>query len=106
MSTHDSVSSALDDLLSNLFNRIDTDGDAKLSLDELKAAVASVQGDTTGPDTASTGAASTATATSNSTGAKSLSESLFNAVASMNGTKASSSQMNDLSQKWLTTLTA
>ena len=115
MSADDTTSSdatGLDDLLSNLLKSLDTDGDGKLSADELKAAVATLQGDTktdtASTDTASTDTASTdtATSTSSSTDAKSLYESLFNAMASMAGTKDSSGQMNDLSQKLLTTLTA
>lgn len=105
--TTSSDATTLDDLLSNLLKSLDTDGDGKLSADELKAAVATLQGDTktVGASTATT-STDTATSTSSSTSAKSLYESLFNAMASMTGTNDNSGQMNDLSQKLLTTLTA
>ena len=110
MSADDTTSSdamALDDFLSNLFNSLDTDGDGKLGADELKAAVATFQVNTktVGTSTATT-STDTATSTSTSTGAKSLYESLFNAMAGMTGTNDSRGQMNDLLQKLLTTLTA
>ena len=92
----DGSTSSLDALLSNLFRQLDTDGDGKLSGDELKSAFAAAASGAQdgGADPASAGTA------------KSLSESLFNALASLDGTPGNDQQVGALAQKFLSVLTS
>jgi hypothetical protein len=82
-------------LLSNLFSQLDTDGDGKLSGDELTSAFA-----------AATAGAQDGSATRAAAGQpKSLYESLFNALASLDGTSGNDQQVGALAQKFLSVLT-
>ena len=95
-----SPATSSDDLLSGILASIDSDGDGKLSLSELKSAFTSLTGppadDSAQTMTASTGAAKLM--------AKSMSESLFDAMASDTGSRASTARKDDLAQKFLTLL--
>ena len=107
----------LDDLMARLLKTLETDGDGKLSAAELKSAVANLQGNSSGAASASsasgTGSASAMTdATTTSAtatgagGAKSLYQSLFDAMASMTASRDNTNQLRDVSQKYLTALSA
>jgi hypothetical protein len=86
----------LDDLLSSLFASLDTDGDGALSPAELQSALSGLTGTATGDSPQTQTAAPT----------KSLYESLFNAIAADDGSRASAARKDDLSQKFLSLLVA
>ena len=101
--------SPLEDVLAGLVKMLDTNGDGNLSADEMKSAVDVLQGvgDVQGQALSESDPATTATRTSTASGsAKSLSESLFNAMAGMTGGKDDTNRLNALSQKVLTMLMA
>ena len=94
----DANAPSLDDLLSNLMTGLDTDGDGKLSTAELKSAFATLTGDAPDP--------SSQTQTTGTGPAKSLYESMFNAMAADDGGPASTARKDNLAQKFLSLLEA
>lgn len=94
-STTGAQKAPLDDFLSNLFAALDRDGDGTLNQSELKSALSGLT------STSSDDATPTHSAT-----APSLYESLFNAIASDDGSGAGTTRKDDLSQKFLSPLKA
>ncbi len=92
----DADKSPLDQIMSGIFSSLDADGDGKLSPDELKSAFATFTGTANDgsdqPQTSSTG------------GANSLYESLFNAMATDDGSPGSATRKDDLVKKFLSLL--
>jgi hypothetical protein len=86
----------VDDTLSSVISSLDTDGDGKLSSEEMKSALSSLTGTAAdAPDQTQTASGASGT---------SLYESLFNAMAADDGSPASANRKNDLVRKFLSLL--